>query len=73
LPEAIAVGRLVGRRDVGAVLFDVLAIAAVAFLPRTPLCADMDEMQRKFMFDLSAQQLPLARLGEVTDTARAYL
>jgi NAD(P)-dependent dehydrogenase (short-subunit alcohol dehydrogenase family) len=40
---------------------------------RTPQRADMDEMQRQFMFDQSAQQLPLARLGEVTDTARAYL
>jgi NAD(P)-dependent dehydrogenase (short-subunit alcohol dehydrogenase family) len=40
---------------------------------RTPLWAEMGETDRRAMYDQAAQQLPLGRVGEVGDTARAYL
>jgi NAD(P)-dependent dehydrogenase (short-subunit alcohol dehydrogenase family) len=39
---------------------------------RTPLWAAMSEADRQAMFD-QAGKLPLGRIGEVADTARAYL
>jgi NAD(P)-dependent dehydrogenase (short-subunit alcohol dehydrogenase family) len=33
----------------------------------------MGEADRQAMYDQTAQQLPLGRVGEVADTARAYL
>jgi NAD(P)-dependent dehydrogenase (short-subunit alcohol dehydrogenase family) len=40
---------------------------------RTPLWDAMSETDRQAMYDQAAQQLPLERIGEVTDIARAYL
>jgi NAD(P)-dependent dehydrogenase (short-subunit alcohol dehydrogenase family) len=39
---------------------------------RTPLWAAMSDADRQAMYDQAAQ-LPLGRIGEVADTARAYL
>jgi NAD(P)-dependent dehydrogenase (short-subunit alcohol dehydrogenase family) len=40
---------------------------------RTPLWDAMNDADRQAMYDQAAQQLPLGRIGEVADTARAYL
>jgi NAD(P)-dependent dehydrogenase (short-subunit alcohol dehydrogenase family) len=40
---------------------------------RTALCASFSETDRQAMYEQVAQRLPLARIGEATDTARAYL
>jgi NAD(P)-dependent dehydrogenase (short-subunit alcohol dehydrogenase family) len=40
---------------------------------RTPLWDAMSEADRQHMYDQAAQQLPLGRVGEVTDTALAYV
>jgi NAD(P)-dependent dehydrogenase (short-subunit alcohol dehydrogenase family) len=40
---------------------------------RTPLWDAMGEADRQAMYDQAAQQIPLGRVGEVGDTARAYL
>lgn len=40
---------------------------------RTPLWDAMSEADRRTMYDQAAQQVPLGRVGQVTDTARAYL
>jgi len=40
---------------------------------RTPLWDAMTESDRHAMYDQAAQQLPLGRIGEVADTALAYL
>jgi NAD(P)-dependent dehydrogenase (short-subunit alcohol dehydrogenase family) len=40
---------------------------------RTPLWDAMREADRQAMYDQAAQQLPLGRIGEVADIARAYL
>jgi NAD(P)-dependent dehydrogenase (short-subunit alcohol dehydrogenase family) len=40
---------------------------------RTPLWDAMSETDRQHMYDQAAQQLPLGRVGEVADTALAYI
>jgi NAD(P)-dependent dehydrogenase (short-subunit alcohol dehydrogenase family) len=40
---------------------------------RTPLWDGMSEADRQTMYDEAAQQLPLGRIGDIADTARAYL
>ena len=40
---------------------------------RTPLWVAMSDADRQAMYDQAAQQLPLGRIGEVADVARAYL
>jgi NAD(P)-dependent dehydrogenase (short-subunit alcohol dehydrogenase family) len=40
---------------------------------RTPLWVAMSDADRQAMYDQAAQQLPLGRIGEVADIARAYL
>jgi NAD(P)-dependent dehydrogenase (short-subunit alcohol dehydrogenase family) len=40
---------------------------------RTPLWVAMSDSDRQAMYDQAAQQLPLGRIGEVADIARAYL
>jgi NAD(P)-dependent dehydrogenase (short-subunit alcohol dehydrogenase family) len=40
---------------------------------RTPLWDSFDEAARQQMYEQAAQQLPLGRVGEVADTALAYL
>jgi NAD(P)-dependent dehydrogenase (short-subunit alcohol dehydrogenase family) len=40
---------------------------------RTPLWDSFDEAARQHMYEQAAQQLPLGRVGEVADTALAYL
>ena len=40
---------------------------------RTPLWDAMTESDRNTMYDQAAQQLPLGRIGEVVDTALAYV
>lgn len=50
-----------------------LRVNAVAPGPvRSPLWAAMSEASRQALYDQAAQQLPLGRLGEVEDAARAY-
>jgi NAD(P)-dependent dehydrogenase (short-subunit alcohol dehydrogenase family) len=40
---------------------------------RTPLWDSFSESDRQALYEQAAQRLPLGRVGEVTDTARAYL
>ena len=40
---------------------------------RTPMWDVMGDSGRQHMFDQAAQQIPLGRVGEVADTALAYL
>jgi NAD(P)-dependent dehydrogenase (short-subunit alcohol dehydrogenase family) len=40
---------------------------------RTPLWDTFSDADRQAMFDQAAQRLPLGRVGEVADTARAYI
>jgi NAD(P)-dependent dehydrogenase (short-subunit alcohol dehydrogenase family) len=40
---------------------------------RTPLWDSFSEADRQALYDQAAQRLPLGRVGETTDTARAYL
>jgi Enoyl-(Acyl carrier protein) reductase len=40
---------------------------------RTPLWDSFSDKDRQTMYDQAVQQLPLGRVGEVADTARAYL
>jgi NAD(P)-dependent dehydrogenase (short-subunit alcohol dehydrogenase family) len=40
---------------------------------RTPLWDSLDDRIRQSMFDDAAQRLPLGRIGEVEDAARAYV
>jgi NAD(P)-dependent dehydrogenase (short-subunit alcohol dehydrogenase family) len=40
---------------------------------RTPLWDSFSEADRQAMYEQAAQRLPLGRIGEVADTARAYL
>jgi NAD(P)-dependent dehydrogenase (short-subunit alcohol dehydrogenase family) len=40
---------------------------------RTPLWDSFSETDRQAMYEQAAQQLPLGRIGEVADTARAYV
>ncbi len=40
---------------------------------RTPLWDAMNQADRQAMYDQAAQQLPLGRVGEVGDTAHAYV
>lgn len=59
-----------------ALAFELAPIRVNAVAPgivRTPLWDNMSEADRKATYDQAAQQLPLGRIGEVTDTARAYL
>jgi NAD(P)-dependent dehydrogenase (short-subunit alcohol dehydrogenase family) len=59
-----------------ALAFELAPIRVNAVAPgvvRTPLWDAMGEADRQAMYDQAAQQLPLGRVGEVADTARAYL
>jgi NAD(P)-dependent dehydrogenase (short-subunit alcohol dehydrogenase family) len=40
---------------------------------RTPLWDTMSEADRKALYDQEAQRIPLGRIGEVADAARAYV
>jgi NAD(P)-dependent dehydrogenase (short-subunit alcohol dehydrogenase family) len=40
---------------------------------RTPLWDSFSEADRQALYEQAAQRLPLGRIGEITDTARAYL
>jgi NAD(P)-dependent dehydrogenase (short-subunit alcohol dehydrogenase family) len=40
---------------------------------RTPLWRSFSETDRQALYEQAAQRLPLGRVGEATDTARAYL
>jgi NAD(P)-dependent dehydrogenase (short-subunit alcohol dehydrogenase family) len=40
---------------------------------RTPLWDSFSETDRRALYEQAAQRLPLGRVGEVTDTSRAYL
>ena len=59
-----------------ALAFELAPIRVNAVAPgvvRTPLWDAMNEPDRQAMYDQAAQQLPLGRIGEVADTARAYV
>jgi NAD(P)-dependent dehydrogenase (short-subunit alcohol dehydrogenase family) len=59
-----------------ALAFELAPIRVNAVAPgvvRTPLWDAMSDADRQALFDQAAQQLPLGRIGEVADTARAYL
>jgi NAD(P)-dependent dehydrogenase (short-subunit alcohol dehydrogenase family) len=59
-----------------ALAFELAPIRVNAVAPgvvRTPLWDAMGEPDRQAMYDQSARQIPLGRIGEVADTARAYL
>jgi NAD(P)-dependent dehydrogenase (short-subunit alcohol dehydrogenase family) len=59
-----------------ALAFELAPIRVNAVAPgvvRTPLWDSMNEADRQAMFDQAAQRLPLGRIGEVADVARAYL
>ncbi|MDT5211558.1 MAG: hypothetical protein QOF67_3973 [Mycobacterium sp.] len=59
-----------------ALAFELAPIRVNAVAPgvvRTPLWDAMSEPDRQGMYDQTAQQLPLGRIGEVADTARAYV
>jgi NAD(P)-dependent dehydrogenase (short-subunit alcohol dehydrogenase family) len=59
-----------------ALAFELAPIRVNAVAPgvvRTPLWDAMSEPDRQAMYDQTAQQLPLGRIGEVADTARAYV
>ena len=59
-----------------ALAFELAPIRVNAIAPgvvRTPLWDAMSEADRQSMYDQAAQQLPLGRIGEVADTARAYI
>ena len=59
-----------------ALAFELAPIRVNAVAPgvvRTPLWDAMTDVDRQAMYDQAAQQLPLGRVGEVADAARAYL
>ncbi|HET6733543.1 SDR family oxidoreductase [Mycobacterium sp.] len=59
-----------------ALAFELAPIRVNAVAPgvvRTPLWDAMSDADRRSMYDQAAQQLPLGRIGEVADAARAYL
>ena len=59
-----------------ALAFELAPIRVNAVAPgvvRTPLWDAMGEADRQSMYEQAAQQLPLGRIGDVADTARAYL
>ena len=59
-----------------ALAFELAPIRVNAVAPgvvRTPLWDEMTDVDRQAMYDQAAQQLPLGRIGEVADAARAYL
>jgi NAD(P)-dependent dehydrogenase (short-subunit alcohol dehydrogenase family) len=59
-----------------ALAFELAPIGVNAVAPgvvRTPLWDAMSDPDRQVMYDQAAQQLPLGRVGEVADAARAYL
>src|SRR3954470_243743 len=59
-----------------ALAFELAPIRVNAVAPgvvRTPLWNAMGEADRQSMYDQAAQQLPLGRVGEVSDIARAYV
>jgi NAD(P)-dependent dehydrogenase (short-subunit alcohol dehydrogenase family) len=59
-----------------ALAFELAPIRVNAVAPgvvRTPLWDAMTDVDRQTMYDQAAQQLPLGRVGEVTDAARAYV
>jgi NAD(P)-dependent dehydrogenase (short-subunit alcohol dehydrogenase family) len=59
-----------------ALAFELAPIRVNAVAPgvvRTPLWDAMSVADRQAMYDQAAQQLPLGRVGEVTDAALAYL
>jgi NAD(P)-dependent dehydrogenase (short-subunit alcohol dehydrogenase family) len=59
-----------------ALAFELAPIRVNAVAPgvvRTPLWDAMSEADRQSMYEQAAQQLPLGRIGDVADTARAYL
>jgi NAD(P)-dependent dehydrogenase (short-subunit alcohol dehydrogenase family) len=59
-----------------ALAFELAPIRVNAVAPgvvRTPLWDALSAPDRQAMYDQSAQQIPLGRIGEVGDTARAYV
>jgi NAD(P)-dependent dehydrogenase (short-subunit alcohol dehydrogenase family) len=59
-----------------ALAFELAPIRVNAVAPgvvRTPLWDALSAPDRQAMYDQSAQQIPLGRVGEVGDTARAYV
>ena len=59
-----------------ALAFELAPIRVNAVAPgvvRTPLWGAMSEADRRQMYEQAAQQLPLGRIGEVADTALAYI
>jgi NAD(P)-dependent dehydrogenase (short-subunit alcohol dehydrogenase family) len=59
-----------------ALAFELAPIRVNAVAPgvvRTPLWDAMSDGDRQSMYDQTAQQLPLGRIGEVVDAARAYV
>ncbi|MFG1930301.1 SDR family oxidoreductase [Mycobacterium sp. NPDC048908] len=59
-----------------ALAFELAPIRVNAVAPgvvRTPLWDSFSETDRQTLYDQTAQQLPLGRIGEVADTALAYL
>jgi NAD(P)-dependent dehydrogenase (short-subunit alcohol dehydrogenase family) len=59
-----------------ALAFELAPIRVNAVAPgvvRTPLWDAISETDRQAMYDQAAQHLPLGRIGEVADTALAYL
>ena len=59
-----------------ALAFELAPLRVNAVAPgvvRTPLWDALADVDRQAMYDQAAQQLPLGRVGEVADAARAYL
>jgi NAD(P)-dependent dehydrogenase (short-subunit alcohol dehydrogenase family) len=59
-----------------ALAFELAPIRVNAVAPgvvRTPLWDALSAPDRQAMYDQSAKQIPLGRVGEVGDTARAYV
>ena len=59
-----------------ALAFELAPIRVNAVAPgvvRTPMWDALSAPDRQAMYDQSAQQIPLGRVGEVGDTARAYV
>ena len=59
-----------------ALAFELAPLRVNAIAPgvvRSPLWDALSERDRRAMYDQAAQQLPLGRVGEVDDAARAYV
>lgn len=73
LGSAASGATISATRSLAAELAPIRVNAVVPGVVRSPLWSDLPELEREAMYELTASSLPLGRIAEVDDVAKAYV